>query len=112
MSESEYIVERKKLIDSLETIDARLAEIDESLSKQLKLSDEEFISKASYFIMANELTDKRCIDYERFMRKVDPKIVKNFIESVCSNFCIKSGRVVSIRFKNGIEHQFYYRDDE
>lgn len=112
MSESEYIVERKKLIDSLETIDARLAEIDESLSKQLKLSDEEFISKASYFIMANELTDKRYIDYERFMRKVDPKIVKNFIESVCSNFCIKSGRVVSIRFKNGIEHQFYYRDAE
>lgn len=112
MSEPEYIVERKKLIDSLETIDARLAEIDDSLSKQLNLSDDEFISKASYFIMANELADKRYIDYERFMRRVDPKIVKNFIESVCSNFCIKSGRVVSIRFKNGIEHQFYYRDDE
>lgn len=112
MSEPEYIVERKKLIDSLETIDARLAEIDDSLSKQLNLSDDEFISKASYFIMANELADKRYIDYERFMRRIDPKIVKNFIESVCSNFCIKSGRVVSIRFKNGIEHQFYYRDDE
>ena len=62
--------------------------------------------------MAQQLTDKRHIDYERFIQTVDPKIVKDFVNSVCSNFCIKSGRVVSIRFKNGIEHQFFYRGEE
>lgn len=112
MSEAEYIVERKRLLDSLDGIDARLAEIDEVLAQQIKLSDEEFIQKASYFIMAQQLTEKRHIDYTRFMRKADPQIVKNFIQNVCANFCIKSGRVVSIRFKNGIEHQFFYRDTE
>lgn len=112
MSEAEYIVERKRLLDSLEGIDARLAEIDEALAQQIKLSDEEFIQKASYFIMAQQLTEKRQIDYTRFMRKADPQIVKNFIQNVCANFCIKSGRVTSIRFKNGIEHQFFYRDPE
>ena len=112
MSEAEYIVERKRLLDSLETIDARLKEIDEALAQQIKLSDEEFIQKASYFIMAQQLTDKRHIDYTRFMRKADPQIVKNFVQNVCSNFCIKSGRVTSIRFKNGIEHQFFYHDEE
>lgn len=110
ISETDYIVERKRLIDSLETIDARLAEIDKALSEQATLSDEEFIAKASYFIMAQQLSDKRYIDYERFVRKVDPQIVKNFVNLVCSNFCIKNGRVVSIRFKNGIELQFFYND--
>ena len=112
ISETEYIVERKRLLDSLEAIDGRLKEIDEALAQQIKLSDEEFIQKASYFIMAQQLTEKRHIDYARFMRKADPQIVKNFIQSVCANFCIKSGRVTSIRFKNGIEHQFFYRDSE
>ncbi len=112
ISETDYIVERKRLIDSLETIDARLAEIDKALSEQATLSDEEFIAKASYFIMAQQLSDKRYIDYERFVRKVDPQIVKNFVNLVCSNFCIKNGQVVSIRFKNGIELQFFYNDEE
>ena len=62
--------------------------------------------------MAQQLSDKRYIDYERFMRKVDPKIVKDFVNLVCSNFCIKNGRVVSIRFKNGLELQFFYNDEE
>lgn len=112
ISEAEYIVERKKLIDSLETIDARLNEIDEALAQRINLSDDEFIAKASYFIMAQQLTDKRYIEYERFVKTVDPQIVKDFVNSVCANFCIKSGRVASIRFKNGIEHQFIYHDDE
>ena len=112
ISESEYIVERKRLMDSLDEINDRLRVIDEALAQQIKLSDEEFIQKASYFIMAQQLTEKRHIEYTRFIRKTDSKIVKDFINSVCSNFCIKSGRIMSIRFKNGIEHQFFYRDDE
>ena len=112
MSEAEYIVERKRLLDSLEAIDSRLKEIDVALAQQIKLSDEEFIQKASYFIMAQQLTEKRHIDYTRFMRRADPQIVKNFVQNVCANFCIKSGRVTSIRFKNGIEHQFFYKDSE
>lgn len=112
ISETDYIVDRKQLVDSLATIDARLEEIDTALAQRIKLSDDEFIARASYFIMAQQLTDKRYIDYDRFIRAADPQIVKNFINSVCSNFCIKSGRVASIRFKNGIEHQFFYREEE
>ena len=112
ISETDYVIDRKQLVDSLETIDARLEEMDAALAQRINLTDDEFIAKASYFIMAQQLTDKRYIDYDRFIRAADPQIVKNFINSVCSNFCIKSGHVVSIRFKNGIEHQFYYQDEE
>lgn len=112
MSEAEYIVERKRLVDSLETIDARLMEIDEALAQQVNLSDDELMARASYFVMAQQLMDKRYVDYEGFVKSTNPQIVKDFINSVCANFCIKSGRIASIRFKNGIEHQFFYREEE
>ena len=112
MSEAEYVVERKRLVDSLETINARLMEIDEALAQQVNLSDDELMARASYFVMAQQLMDKRYVDYEGFIKSTNPQIVKVFINSVCANFCIKSGRVTSIRFKNGIEHQFFYRDDK
>ncbi|OQB22796.1 MAG: hypothetical protein BWY11_02035 [Firmicutes bacterium ADurb.Bin182] len=70
------------------------------------------MEKASYFILSQQLTDKREVDYSKYVRKIDPRIVKDFLRSVVQNFCIKNGRVESVRFKNGIEHTFLYRGDE
>lgn len=106
----DYIVERKRILDSLEDVNARLEEVERTAAASLSLSDDEFMAKASYFIMAQQLQDKRFVDYEKFIRKIDPQIVKDFINSVVQNFCIKDGRIVSILFKNGIEHQFFYKD--
>lgn len=110
MAEKDYIVERKQILDSLEDVNARLEEVERTAAASLSLSDDEFLAKASYFIMAQQLQDKRFVDYEKFIRKIDPQIVKDFINSVVQNFCIKDGRIVSILFKNGIEHQFFYKD--
>jgi len=110
MAEKDYIVERKQILDSLEDVNARLEEVERTATAALSLSDDEFMAKASYFIMAQQLQDKRFVDYEKFIRKIDPQIVKDFINSVVQNFCIKDGRIVSILFKNGIEHQFFYKD--
>lgn len=110
MAEKDYIVERKQILDSLEDVNARLEEVERTAVASLSLSDDEFMAKASYFIMAQQLQGKRFVDYEKFIRKIDPQIVKDFINSVVQNFCIKDGRIVSILFKNGIEHQFFYKD--
>jgi len=110
MAEKDYIVERKQILDSLEDVNARLEEVERTAAASLSLSDDEFLAKASYFIMAQQLQDKRFVDYEKFIRKIDPQIVKDFINSIVQNFCIKDGRIVSILFKNGIEHQFVYKD--
>lgn len=110
MAEKDYIVERKQILDSLDDVNARLEEVEHTATAALSLSDDEFMAKASYFIMAQQLQDKRFVDYEKFIRKIDPQIVKDFINSVIQNFCIKDGRIVSILFKNGIEHQFFYKD--
>ena len=109
ISEKDYLIERKQLMDALEEKDARLEELDVQSASTSTLSDEEFIAKASYFILAQQLQDKRYVNYERFIRKIDPQIVKEFINSVVTNFCIKDGLTTSILFRNGLEMQFVYK---
>lgn len=110
--EKDYLVERKRLTDSLEDINARLDELDIQEAASLTLSDEEFMAKASYFILTQQLQDKRYVDYEKFIRKIDPKIVKDFMGSIVQNFCIKNGLTTSILFKNGLELRFSYKQPE
>ena len=107
--EKDYLVERKRLTDSLEDINARLDELDVQAAAALTLSDEEFMAKASYFILTQQLQDKRFVDYEKFIRKIDPQIVKDFMGSIVQNFCIKNGLTTSILFKNGLELRFSYK---
>ena len=111
MSERDYIIEKNTLSESLEKVNARLEELERGLTSQFSISDEELIEKASYFIMSQRLTDRRFVNYKRLLKEVDPKILKDFINSVSYNFCIKNGRVESITFKNGIIHEFVYKDE-
>jgi site-specific DNA recombinase len=109
LSEREYFVERKRLSDGIDNIDKRLTELDNETIKT-SLSDAAFIAQASFFILSQELTGKRTINYEKLIQKIDPKIIKDFVNSVAQNFCIKDGIVESIRFKNGLEQRFIYHD--
>lgn len=111
MAEKDYILQRKELTDRLEEADQRLAEIDAQIAASTPMSDDEFMAKASYFILSQELQGKREVDYVKFITNADPQILKNFIKNVTTNFCIKNGKVTSILFKNGIELQFYYKPD-
>ena len=108
-----HIVKQALVADQIQQsidVQKKLEAVEKAAADAISLSDDEFMAKAHYFIMAQQLQDKRVIDYEKFIRKVDPQIVKDFINSVVQNFCIKDGRIVSILFKNGMEHQFFYKD--
>lgn len=107
MAEKDYIIEKKQL----EKVNARLDELSEGLTSQFSISDDELMSKASYFIMSQKLSDKRFVNYRRLLEETDPRILKDFINSVSSNFCIENGKIRSITFKNGIIHEFVYKDD-
>lgn len=110
--EKDFIIERKRLSDSLAELDARIAELDKNIANSFDLSDDEFISKASYFIVSQRLTDRRFVNYEAFIKAADPKIVRDFVTSVIQNFCILDGKIQTITFKNGIEHKFIYKQPE
>ena len=112
MSERDYVIEKNRLTESLDKVNERLDKLNDGLSSQFSISDDELLAKASYFIMSQKLLDRRFVDYRRLLKETDPRILKEFINSVSSNFCIKNGRIESITFKNGIIHEFVYADEE
>ena len=60
--------------------------------------------------MTNALQGKRNIDFEEMIKTIDTKAVKNFVVSIIQKIVIKDGKIMSVRFKNGLEHKFVYRD--
>ena len=105
----DFILDRKSITDSLQQIDDRLKELDAAAVFDVSLSDDEFMEKASQFILTQQLLDKLSVNYEKFIRKIDPRIVKDFLNETVSNFCIKDGLTTSVLFKNGIELRFCYK---
>ncbi|MFQ9053086.1 MAG: hypothetical protein ACLR5H_07860 [Oscillospiraceae bacterium] len=82
ISERDYLVEKKSLTDSIDKIDKRLEEIECNSSHHFTLTDEEFMAKASVFIVTNQLQGKRFIDAEKLLRQIDTRVVKEFLNSV------------------------------
>lgn len=109
MPETEYFIERKTLMDDLKQIDERLEELEKDVSTSLSISDADFMAKASYFIMSQQLVTKRYVNFDTLIRKIDPKVIKEFVNSVIKKIVILDGRITSIFFKNGIEHKFLYK---
>lgn len=106
-SEKDFIIEREKIVNEITEIEARLAELHKEEHDDL-ISNEVFIQKASYFIMVRNLLDDRYIDYEKYIRKIDPIIPRNFLTTIIQKIEISNGRVVSITFKNNMTHRFIY----
>lgn len=112
ISERDYLLEKKSLEESITNIDKRLEEIERSSSEHFSLTDDEFMTKASVFIMTHQLQNKRFIEFDKLIKKIDSQVIKEFIGSVVQKIVIKDGRVASIRFKNGLEHKFLYKGQE
>ena len=112
MSEKDFILERKRLNDTLSDLDSKIAALDSRIANSFDLSDEDFMAKASLFIMSQQLAERRFVNYEAFIKAADPKTVREFVTSVIQNFCILDGKIRSITFKNGIEHRFIYKQPE
>lgn len=112
MSPAAYTIEVKKLTDRLAEIDSKIQQEDDKATTERNMSDSEFMARASYFALTQELFTKREVDYKSLIRYTDPEITKDFVNTICSNFCILDGKIISIRFKNGIEHKFVYKKTE
>ena len=89
--------------------DRKLAEIKDD-DTEGPLADEEFIEKASYFIMVSKLLEDRFVDYEKYIRQIDPSIPRSFVKSVTESISVTEGRVTAITFKNGMTHTFTYKE--
>lgn len=105
--ETDYIVQKHVIVSAIEKVNKRLAEIDKKATT-FNLTDEEFLAKASFFIMTNKLSSRRYINFNHFMQTVDKTIIKEFLSAVIQKIVIMDSKIMSITFKNGIEHKFLY----
>ena len=107
MAEKDFIIEQKRIMDQINEIDEALHSMKNE--DDGPLADDEFIEKASYFIMVQKLLDDRTVDYEKYIRRIDPMVPRAFLRSVISKITVEDGRVASIEFKNGMIHTFSYK---
>lgn len=105
MSESEFIVQKSKLTESLDEINDQIGFANSDEWNQ-SVSDEEFVRRASEFVIAQKLTDRNYISYKRLATTVDTSVIKLFVQSIIDSIIMESGKVKQIIFKNGLSHTF------
>ena len=108
MSEREYITQRSKLMESLSEINDQIG-MQNSDGWDQTISDEVFINKASQFILAQKLADRRYISYKRLSLSVDREVLSSFLHSVIDSITMDAGKIRQIVFKNGLSHTFVYK---
>ena len=74
-----------------------------------RLATKSSCSAVMYYIMANKLIEDRYIDYEKYIRAIDPSIPRSFLQQIIDHIVVNNGRVISITFKNGSTHTFTYK---
>ena len=108
LPKKDFVIEHERIAKELTEVEARLAEL-ESKDSGSMLNSDSLIKKASYFIMVQKLLDDRYIDFESYIRKIDPSVPRNFLLTIIDKIEIDQGRVSSIYFKNGMVHHFIYK---
>lgn len=108
MSEAEYMIQKNKLEETLEDINDQIGMMNTD-SWQQSVSDEEFIQRASEFIIAQKLSGRKYVNYKRLAMSVDSEVLKNFVVSIIDSITIQDGLVSNIVFKNGLCHTFIFR---
>lgn len=110
MSESEYLTQKIQLSDSLEEVEDKLAFLASEDSLQQSITDDEFIYKASNFILSQKLTDRNYVSFQSLSATVSPEVLDSFLSSIIDNIVFKDGAVHSITFRNGLSHTFIYKE--
>lgn len=109
MSDKEFILQKAKLTDAIDEINATIGFATSEEAEQ-SVTDHVFIQRASEFIIAQRLTNRNYIHYKRLALSVDSEVLKTFVQSIIENITMYSGRVQQITFKNGLSHTFVYKE--
>lgn len=113
MPEKDFIHENASLNENLSKVRDRITELDAAAGDTDLFAgdDEAFMQQASFLVITEELLSKRYVNYEKVIRVLDKRTLKNFINSIVQNFCIFEGKVSEITFKNGLKVQFFYKTE-
>jgi len=107
MSEKDYMVQKESITAQLEKCNEDLDNLTAE-NPSILSETENFVEKASYFLMAQQLTSARAFDFDKLVSQADASTIHAFLRTIIHKIEITDGRVTSIAFQNGIVHQFIY----
>lgn len=108
MPESEFIIQKSKLTETLDEVNEQIGFSNTDEWNQ-SVSDEEFVRRASEFIIAQKLTDRNYVSYKRLATSVDTAVIKTFVQGIIDSIIMDAGQVKQIIFKNGLSHTFIFK---
>lgn len=108
MPESEFIIQKSKLTEALDEVNEQIG-FSNTYEWNQSVSDEEFVRRASEFIIAQKLTDRNYVSYKRLATSVDTAVIKTFVQSIIDSIIMDAGQVKQIIFKNGLSHTFIFK---
>lgn len=108
ISEKDFIIRKQGLDDYLKEINENLGMIDRGSGIET-ISDENFIKRASYFIMSKELAGKNYIYFKKLAMDMDAEVLKDFFHEIIDSIVMDGSNVKEIIFRNGLAHTFYYK---
>ena len=57
---------------------------------------------------SRRLLNDRYVEYEKYIRKIDPSIPRSFLLNIVVSIEATDGKVTAITFKNGVTYRFSY----
>lgn len=107
MTKEEFAKKKRDLVNKIAGYEKQI-EASQATGNKDDLADLEFIRKASAFLVAQRIVSKKHVDYIQMALDLDNEILKDFVDQVIDRIEILEGRVRSIRFVNGLVHEFTY----
>lgn len=107
MTKEEFAKKKRDLVNKIAGYEKQI-EASQATGDKDDLADLEFIRKASAFLVAQRIVSKKHVDYIQMALDLDNEILKDFVDQVIDRIEILEGRVRSIRFVNGLVHEFTY----
>lgn len=108
LPDAEFIVRKREITDALESINEQIGMMSQESWAQT-LTDEDFLAKASSFVLAQKFKDRQYIYYESLAEYMDPGILKQFFIEIIDSIILKDGRPETVVFRNGLSHTFTYK---
>ena len=107
ISDIEYIARKEEIVSSMEQIDSEIGLLNTSF--KYTIPDDEFISKASQFIISQKLLNKKSINYVQLVNSIDKTVLRDFVHSIFDSIIVTKGKITSIIFTNGLRQDFIYK---
>ncbi|MGL5675961.1 MAG: recombinase zinc beta ribbon domain-containing protein, partial [Cellulosilyticaceae bacterium] len=110
MAEKDFIFKKRDITAQLTQIDERIHELQKKQVSVEPVADLSWTTQASYFLMTQELTKKRHINYRDVVASIDADLIHAFMQAVIERIQVEDKKIISITFRNGLEHTFAYKE--